>query len=147
MSTVNGTGTMFYGWQPPRRADRTRYATQWFVLFYLPIVPLARYKVRILSDRAKEGFFGGATDHYELLERTELDWSEILMTWWALVRGLLTVFVPFFVFLRVSDYQNAQRETGQPHNSVLGLIAAASLIFSLVAAIVVPMRALRRSRP
>lgn len=146
MSTVNGTGTTFYGWQRLRTRDRTAYATQWFVIFHLPIVPLARYKVRIHTDFASEGFFNPVADEYELLERTELDWGEILMTWWGVVRGLLTVFVPFFVFLRISDYQNAARETGQPHNAVLGAVAAVCLIFSLVAAIVVPMRALRRAR-
>ncbi len=146
MSTVNGTGTTFYGWQRLPGRDRTAYATQWVVLFYLPIVPLARYKVKILTDLTKESFFSAAPDHYELVERTDLDWSEVLMTWWAVARGLLTVFVPFIVFLRISDYQNAARETGQPHNSVLGAVGAVCLIFSLVAAIVVPMRALRRSR-
>lgn len=146
MSTVNGIGTKLYGWRPISTRDRTAYATDWFVLLYLPIIPLARYKVRVLTDRKNEGFFGGGADHYELLQRTELDWSEVLMTWWAVVRGIALVLVPFVVALWIGDYQNRMRETGQPHNSLLGTVAAVCLVFSLVAAIVVPMRALRRSR-
>jgi hypothetical protein len=146
MSTFNGIGNKFYGWHHVTSRDRTAYATEWFVFLFVPIVPLARYKLRILTDRANEGFFGGGADHYELLQRTELDWSEVVMTWWAFVRGLAIVLVPFFISLRISDYQNELRETGQPHNAVLGTVAAACLLFSLAAAIVVPMRALRRSR-
>jgi hypothetical protein len=146
MSTVNGIGTKLYGWQRLRSADRSSYATRWFVVFYVPLIPLARYKLRVLTDRANEGFFGGARDEYEVLGQTALDWGEVLGTWWAFLRGLLLVVAPFLVSLWISGYQNAQREQGQPHNAVLGTVAGVCMVFSLVAAIVLPMRALRRSR-
>jgi hypothetical protein len=146
MSTVNGIGTRFYGWQPPLPADRGAYATRWFVVFYVPLIPLARYELKVLTDRANEGFFDGAVDEYEVLGGTPLVWSEILRTWWAFLRGLLLVVVPFLTCLWISGYQNAQREHGQPHSALLGMVASVCLLLSLVAAIALPTRALRRSR-
>jgi hypothetical protein len=147
MSTINGTGTKYYGWQPVRSvAGRTAYATYWFVLFYAPIMPLRRHKLKVLTDRANEGFFGGAQDEYQILEETPLDWTEVLGTWWAFLRGLLVIVVPFLVFLAISNYQNAQRAQGQPLNRLLGLVAVVGLVWSLVTAVVIPLRAWRRSR-
>ena len=146
MSTINGTGTKYYSWQPVRAADRTGYATKWFTLFYVPVLPLRRQKLKVLTDRANEGFFDGAVDEYQVLQETPIVWGEVLATWWAFWRGLLAVVVPFLVFLAVSQYQSAQRAQGRPHNAVLGTVAAACLVFSLGAAIVIPLRALRRSR-
>ena len=146
MSTVNGIGTKYYGWQPVRRSDRSAWVTKWFVLFYVPVIPLARQRLRVLTDRANEGFFGGATDHYEILGQSALVWSEVLKTWFNFVAGLAIVVVPFLVFLWISGHQNAQRALGRAHNSPLGIVSAVCLVFSLVAAVVVPMKALRRSR-
>ena len=146
MSTVNGIGTKFYGWQPVRLADRSAFATRWFVFFYVPIFPLARYKLKVLTDRANEGFFGGAADHYQVLGETSLVWSEVLGTWWAFLRGLLLVVVPFLAFLWIHGYQNSLLAQGRPHNPILGAISGACILASLVAAVVVPLRALRRSR-
>jgi hypothetical protein len=116
------------------------------VVFYVPVFPLARYKLKVLTDRASEGFFGGAVDHYQVLGQTGLVWGEVLGTWWSFLRGLLVVVVPFLTFLWISTYENGLREQGKPRNVPLGWLAAACLLFSLGAAIVLPMRALRRSR-
>jgi hypothetical protein len=146
MSTLNGTGTKYYGWQSLRKSDRSAWATKWFVVLYVPVLPLARHRLRVLTDRAREGFFGGAVNHYEMLEQSSLDWGEVLRTWLRFFTGLAIVVLPFLVGLWIGGYQNAQRELGKPHNTALGLFSAACLLFSLTAAIVVPMRALRRSR-
>ena len=146
MSTINGTGTKYYSWQPLRAPERTGYATKWFTLLYVPVLPLRRQKLKVLTDRANEGFFDGAVDHYQILQETPIVWGEVFATWWAFWRGLLTVIVPFLVFFAVSQYQNARRAQGRPHDPVLGTVAAACLFFSLGAAIVIPLRALRRSR-
>ena len=146
MSTVNGLGTKYYGWQPVRAADRSAYATKWFVVLYVPVFPLARHKLKVLTDRANEGFFGGAVDHYQVLGETGLAWGEVLGTWWSFLRGLLVVVVPFVTSLWISSYLDGLREHGKPPNIPVGVVSIACLVFSLVAAIALPMRALRRSR-
>jgi hypothetical protein len=146
MSTVNGIGTRFYGWQRLRCADGSAYATRWFVVFYVPLIPLTRCRLKVLTDRADEGLLGGAVDDYEVLGGTPLAWGEVLRTWGSFLRGLLMVVVPFLACLWISGYQSAQREQGLPHNSTLGMVASVCLLLSLVAAIALPTSALRRSR-
>jgi hypothetical protein len=84
MSTVQGVGTRFYGWK--HHSDGTAHATQWFTLFYLPVVPLRRYGLRVLTDFAQKepfmvvpssGFFAGypiglQVDRFQLIERNPL---------------------------------------------------------------------------
>jgi hypothetical protein len=146
MSTVNGIGTRFYGWRPPPCADHGAHATLWFVVFYIPLIPLARHRVKVPTDHAEEGFLCGAVDECEVLGGMPLVWGEVLRTWWAFLRGLLMVVAPFLTCLWISGYQNAQRKHGLPHNSTLGMVASVCLLLSLVAAIALPTSALRRSR-
>jgi hypothetical protein len=49
MATVNGIGTMRYDWS--RRADGTSEATLWLVVFFLPIVPLRRERLRVVGTQ------------------------------------------------------------------------------------------------
>ncbi|NWJ42583.1 MAG: hypothetical protein HXX12_16595 [Geothrix sp.] len=52
MSTVNGCGTMFYGWRG--RATPASTATKWITLFFLPIAPLGRYRLTPITDFDRE---------------------------------------------------------------------------------------------
>lgn len=54
MSTLNGFGTSLRGWN--HQPDGTAFATSWVVFSYLPIVPLRRYHVRVLTDFGNEPF-------------------------------------------------------------------------------------------
>ncbi|MEM7474751.1 MAG: hypothetical protein AAF483_07150 [Planctomycetota bacterium] len=58
MSTVNGVGTLYYDWQA--NEDGTANATRWFVLCFLPIVPLKRERVLVKrGPRKKSGILDG----------------------------------------------------------------------------------------
>jgi hypothetical protein len=66
MGTFNGIGTMYHTWR--HQVDGTAFAIKWFVLFCLPIVPLPRHHLRIVTDFSqkepfltaeKKGFFAG----------------------------------------------------------------------------------------
>ena len=46
--TTNGCGFLYYGWE--HNEDDTAEATCWFVLFFLPVVPLRRYLLRLVHD-------------------------------------------------------------------------------------------------
>lgn len=55
MATVNGLGTMRYDWSG--RPDGTAEATLWFVIFFLPIVPLRREHLRVVNAEVeRQGF-------------------------------------------------------------------------------------------
>ena len=55
MATVNGVGTMRYDWSS--RPDGTAEATLWFVIFFLPIVPLRREHLRVVSAEVERAGF------------------------------------------------------------------------------------------
>lgn len=92
MSTVNGIGTGFRSWV--HHADGSSTATLWFLVVFLPVLPLRRYRLRTLTDFEHEPFVpapaetgwltGGIswTDPVEILARLPLSWSEIGWTYW-----------------------------------------------------------------
>jgi len=98
MATVNGIGTVFYGWH--HNPDGTATVTKWAVLFWLPLIPVGRYRIRMLNDPDSEpavtgkgvvmaALGGGAVcDYYDILERLPLDWSSILTTYAKAYIGL-----------------------------------------------------------
>jgi hypothetical protein len=55
MATVNGLGTMRYDWNA--RSDGTAEATLWFVIFFLPIVPLRREHLRVINAEVERAGF------------------------------------------------------------------------------------------
>ena len=48
MSTINGIGTLRYGWN--HYPDGTASATLWFVIGFLPVIPLRRERLCVVSD-------------------------------------------------------------------------------------------------
>jgi hypothetical protein len=91
MSTVNGWGTALRGWN--HQPDGTAFATSWVVVSYLPLVPLRRYHVRVLTDFGHEPFVPPPADDarfrlgvswtepIEVLARLPLSWREIGLTY------------------------------------------------------------------
>jgi hypothetical protein len=55
MATVNGLGTLRYDWNA--RSDGTAEATLWFVIFFLPIVPLRREHLRVVNAEVERAGF------------------------------------------------------------------------------------------
>ncbi len=63
MAAIYGTGTLFYGWKSSR--GRIATATRWLSVFYLPVLPLGRYRVR-LPMPPKKGFLYGLRELLKL---------------------------------------------------------------------------------
>ncbi|WP_340378114.1 hypothetical protein U5640_25800 [Streptomyces sp. SS7] len=95
MSTWNGFGTTYRGYSHVNR-DGSHYATQWAVLFFLPVIPLRRHRLTV-GDSAYTQYGNGSTSvtRYAVHEETALVGAEILRTylsWWVV--GPLIVFGP-----------------------------------------------------
>jgi hypothetical protein len=82
---INGVGTTFLGISP-MDTEGVATATWWFTLFYLPIVPLGRRRVRFLPHK-------GTGFSYQELERLPLNGREIALTY---LTGWL--FFPLLIF-------------------------------------------------
>lgn len=86
---INGTGTTLLGISP-MDSSGVATATRWITFLYLPVVPLARYRVHFLPNKGR-GF------SYQELERLGLNGREILTTylffWLVIPLVLLAPFV------------------------------------------------------
>lgn len=95
MSTLNGFGTMFYGWR--HRTGEASSATKWLTVFYVPIFPLGRYKLKVTTDfrhdpteirMSAAGLLASRKDHFESSERTRLVCGELILTYASAFVGL-----------------------------------------------------------
>jgi hypothetical protein len=155
MRTFNGIGTMLYGWR--HEPDGTAFATKWFVLGYVPVIPLKRYHLRVLTDLRqrerfveveKQGFFGGTPvqkTQYEIHRELTLSPRDILRTLGrTFLLGPVLMLWPAFLmalFFRLMDRNPQWREHDWP------MFAALALSVILIANILtVALIALRRAR-
>jgi hypothetical protein len=79
MRSVNGIGTTLYGKREVSPSDGTYIATQWFIIFYLPIFPLASYRVR--RGKTRPGFLLPSLITDYQLSRVRLNWRQVLNTY------------------------------------------------------------------
>lgn len=81
-------------------------ATLWFVVFWLPVFPIATYTVR----RTLERWLGLAWAGSEIaVERRPRNWEQILLTW---VKATAVVLVLRLVFLLVVRHPDWLRHIG-----------------------------------
>ena len=155
MSTFNGTGTMYYGWR--HHPDGTAAATKWFVLFWLPVIPLSPHSMRVLTDFSQKepflktedrGFFAGTPvqrTEYQLLGTGRILAPEVLSTYfWTYVLGALLVFWPLWLALAGGAFLDKNPSFRQ--STAVLVIAVLLSVLILVNPIAVVLIALRRAR-
>ena len=62
MLSFNGIGTKLYGKREVNQADGSYIATKWFIFIFLPVIPLASYRV----IKAKQKFLTLAYPQYQM---------------------------------------------------------------------------------
>ncbi len=105
-----GVGQMFLG-KTNRRRDPSglfeQYdATLWFVVFWLPVFPIATYTVRRTLERWLSLAWAGGEI---AVERRPRNWEQILLTW---VKATAVVLVLRLVFLLVVRHPDWLRHIG-----------------------------------
>ncbi|MFE1754458.1 hypothetical protein [Streptomyces anandii] len=108
MSTWNGIGTKYLGFGD-RNRDGSHHATEWFVLFDLPVVPLRRHRLTVgASVYVPSGNGGRTITRYTVHEETPLRGGEIARTYlvWWLVGPLIAVGPAALLLWSVSDKQD-----------------------------------------
>lgn len=76
-TSINGIGTTFYG-QAGFELDGSFITTKWFIVAYLPIIPMGSLRVRYAGS--DNGFFTSGTK-YEVIMDYPLDIGQVLRTW------------------------------------------------------------------
>jgi hypothetical protein len=112
MSTINGIGTLRYDWD--HHSDGTSSATLWFVIGFLPVIPLRRERLYVASEGlepsraidvagaalgAAVGIGSGFRSQFQILQKELMRPAGILRTYvfGFLVTPLLAFGVPVFV--------------------------------------------------
>jgi hypothetical protein len=107
--TFQGFGTLYYGWR--HRADRTATATKWVVAFWLPLLPLRRQRIRVLTDFSRDlgqpvliqymtQRVATQENYFQIVEELPLSFMEIAVTLAKtyLVLPLLLACPPVFIW-------------------------------------------------
>lgn len=100
MSTFNGVGTLYYDWQS--NGDGTANATKWFVVFFLPVIPIQRERLRVLRTEKKQvgiletvvaltGNGTGFEATIEVLGNVPISFGRILRTYLFAYLGIPTI--------------------------------------------------------
>lgn len=106
MSNVSGFGTLYYGWK--HSADGTGTATKWITILWLPVIPLFREKLRVLTNFKEDskniraelgGLVLSQQDKYERIGRLPLSINEILVTYLKAYIGLPIILIGPLVLL------------------------------------------------
>jgi len=156
MSTVNGWGTMFYGWRHAQGMAST--ATRWFTAFYLPVVPLSRYSLTATTDFDRERLtaspsevvlamvgYASRTETFAMDAKLPLNPSEILVTYLkAYVTLPLLMAWPWLLAALGRQMFGVHPEWEDTAWFMPAIIVFVGV--ALINAIVVPMWAIQRAR-
>ncbi|MCX6719902.1 MAG: hypothetical protein NTV36_02235 [Candidatus Staskawiczbacteria bacterium] len=75
-----GIGTSLYGEKDYDKTNHTYTATEWFILFFLPIIPTGSYRVRRFDTKLTFTGFLNATTRYEK-SKISLDKKQVITTY------------------------------------------------------------------
>lgn len=99
--SFNGFGTMLLDYRA--LPDGTYEAVRWVTLLFLPVVPLAAYRIEPL---AQERGYGRETSKFRVLDKTGLSAGRVLRTYLLAVVGLLP---PVLGFVYSTEINRAVR--------------------------------------
>lgn len=92
--TWKGIGTKFYG-SKDQNPDNSFITTEWFVFFFIPIIPLSSYRV---IYRGTTHGLSSSTSHYLILRKISVDWIQVLSTYLiGIVTGTMVVLTGWIV--------------------------------------------------
>jgi hypothetical protein len=77
----NGIGSTYYGTKD-RYPDGSFITTEWFILLYLPIIPIR--SMRVIFGGRRGGLFSTSMS-YIVVEEIKLDWQQVLSTYFVVI--------------------------------------------------------------
>ncbi len=127
MGSMNGFGTSYYGWN--HTDDGTSTATLWFCLSWVPVFPLMRQRLKVLTDFNNEeinselgGLIVSQSNYYEILERLPTSYSEILITFLKTYIGIpLILFGPMVVLAIIMKFLKLSGVDVKPNTMIFNV--------------------------
>ena len=93
MLSFNGIGTKLYGKRDKNPADNSYTATKWFIFVFLPIIPIASYRVIKMPQK----FLTLNFPQYQM-RQIEMDWKQVGLTY-LYVWGTIVAFIVILAFV------------------------------------------------
>src|ERR1035437_7674128 len=94
MFSLNGFGTALYG-KSEVKSDDSYIATEWFVLLFLPIFPIASY--RVLRGNTSGNVFGAKTQYSTT--KVPLNVKQVILIYSSVYGLLLIMAIIFFLYI------------------------------------------------
>ena len=152
MSTLNGFGTLYFGWR--HAADGTSTATKWFAVSWVPVVPLYRQRLRVLTNFSNPeplkselgGLVVSQQDRYEIVEPLPLSAKEVATTLAKTYLGLPAIlFGPLVVAALLMKSIQALGYDATPGSTAFTVFIG--LVFASIGNLLLQsVRAIRRAR-
>ena len=124
-SNFAGCGTVFYS-ATKKRDDGSFITTQWFVIFYIPIIPIQSYRV---IKGAQSSQFGGVyisnTSNYYILEKLKLEPSHIIRGYIFILSFIL---IMVGIFSGMSSNSNPDKFAETATSATMGLLFVYAII-------------------
>jgi hypothetical protein len=95
LGAINGCGTTLYGSADKNEEDDSYTATQWIIIFFIPIIPVASY--RILS--ASGGDDGFTVEHQYQMIKVKLHKKQVLKTYLYILTAIAIVALLVYLFI------------------------------------------------
>lgn len=141
---------MYYGWS--HSSDGTATATKWITAVWLPIVPLKRHRLRVLTDfdennieSSAGGLIISQVDTYRLLGTLSLSSREVIGTYLKTFVGLPLLWIGPILIASLVAGLLIQMRILPPNEPPVALLMTGSLLgFSLF--MINAIRAIRKAR-
>ena len=100
VSTFQGIGTTYYGKRDKRKSDNSYVTTEWFVILFLPIVPLGSFRIVKIGTKSRSFLFShSSTTSYKILEQIPLRKNiRQVLTTYLLVYGIIAAAI-YLIFI------------------------------------------------
>lgn len=141
--TFNGIGTTYYGKDKVNK-DQSYITTEWFVFFYLPVIPLRSYRL-LPNQAADSNIIVYNKSSFLILEKLPIQWSQVLFTYATVILSALWyVFAFAFVLDSVFEPMNDYFRKNNLH--AIGIILSILIIVLIIAAPSITYRKIRKAR-
>ena len=127
MYSINKCGTTLYGKRDVSASDGSYIATEWFIIFGLPIIPLRTYRVIKGETELGGGIGFGTTTNY-VMKKDDFNWRQVIYTyltgWGALV--LIWLIWSYGFSWAANNYKSASPRVSTPNYNSSGYNAPAN---------------------
>lgn len=111
--SIQGIGTALYGERDIRR-DHSYIATEWIIIFCLPIIPIRSLRIKHCPSRPDDLRIGGAmqlTSRYLVLEKRFPNWKQVLSTYAFVILSPAWVALVYWSTTRLNAFMNERYDS------------------------------------